>query len=191
MTLDEELAAIPVDHRQSTLFRAVLERRVCRFDYPSNDGVALRVVEPWRVGYERGHWYLTGFDLDRDDQRRFRLDRMSASVTLGEPDGFSGPEPKREDAGYRAWDDGSADPVLAVIRVDGEQARWASETLGEHTVAGHGEDGSIVFRVPVTSWPAFRSFLLSFLDHAELLEPVELRTELIAWLSEAAEEGPR
>ena len=29
---------------------------------------------------------------------------------------------------------------------------------------------------------AFRSFVLSFLDHAEVLEPPSLRADLVAWL---------
>lgn len=189
VAVDEELAAIPADHRQSTLFHAVLERRVCRFDYPSDGGVTERVVEPWRVGYERGHWYLTGFDRDRAGQRRFRLDRMGPGITLGEPDGFSIDAAVVEDSEYRPWDDGSADAVVAVISVAREHSRWALETLGEATVAGEADDGSTLFRVPVTSWPSFRSFLLSFLDHAELLEPPELRADLVAWLGAAAAES--
>lgn len=189
VAVDDELAAIPVDHRQSTLFRAVTERRVCRFDYPSGTSTTQRTVEPWRVGYERGHWYLSGYDLDREDRRRFRLDRMGETILLGDPDGFTGPVAPREESDYRPWDDGSADPIMAVVSVDVDQAGWAQETLGDHTVVGPDGHGATVFRVPVTSWPAFRSFLLSFLDHAELLEPVELREDLVDWLRTAAEES--
>jgi proteasome accessory factor B len=186
VAVDDEIAALPADHRQSQLFHAVLEHRVCRFGYPSSDGFAERVVEPWRVGYERGHWYLTGFDREREDQRRFRLDRMSETVTLGDRNGFSGPMPLREESTYRPWDDGSAEQVVAVVSVDADQAPWATETLGEHTVVGADENGATIFNVPITSWPAFRSFLLSFLDHAELLEPADLRADLIEWLKVTA-----
>jgi len=188
VAVDDEIAAIPADHRQSQLFRAVLERRVCHFEYPSSSGFTERAVEPWRVGYERGHWYLTGFDQERADQRQFRLDRMSEKIMLGDPDGFSGPGPLPEDSTYRPWDDGSAEQALAVVCVDADQARWATETLGERTVVGVDGNGATIFNVPITSWPAFRSFLLSFLDHAELLEPVELRADLIKWLQAAAAE---
>jgi predicted DNA-binding transcriptional regulator YafY len=186
VAVDDEIAAIPADHRQTQLFHAVLERRVCRFEYPSSGGVTERVVEPWRVGYERGHWYLTGFDQDRSDQRQFRLDRMSEKIVLGEPDGFSDSAPLPEGSTYRPWDDGSADQVLAVVCVDADQAPWAAEMLGEHTVVGVDGNGGTIFNVPITSWPAFRSFLLSFLDHAELLEPPELRADLIEWLESTA-----
>ncbi len=39
----------------------------------------------------------------------------------------------------------------------------------------HRADGSAVFDVAVTNWPAFRTFVLGFLEHAELLAPPERR----------------
>jgi proteasome accessory factor B len=189
--VDDQLAAIPADARQPVLFRAMVERRVCQFDYGTADGLARRSVEPWRVGYQRGHWYLTGFDRDRMEQRQFRLDRMGAVIDLGEAGGFPAPEVGVEEREFRPWEGGSDVTRIAVIRVDADQAVWARDLLGEHTVASDDGDDGMLFRVPVTSWPAFRSFLLSFLDHAELLEPEDLRTELIDWLTTAAGEGRR
>ncbi len=188
---EDHLAAIPVDDRQSTLFRAVLERRVCRFIYTAAGSSAERVVEPWRVGYERGHWYLTGFDRDRDASRNFRLDRMGEHLQIGEPDTFEGPMPEIPESDYRPWDDGGAEQVRALVRFDAEQAHWALDALGPETLRLIETDGSHLFEVPVTAWAPFRSFLLGFLDHAELLEPPELRSELVSWLQRYATEDVR
>ncbi len=185
----DRLAAIPVDARHSQLFRAVLERRVCRFTYSSGGASAERVVEPWRVGYQRGHWYLTGFDQDRDASRQFRLDRMGDAVELDEPDTFRGPAPEIDDSEYRPWDDGGPEQILALVRFDEEQSGWALDALGASTLRSVEPDGSHLFEVPVTSWAPFRSFLLGFLDHAELLEPAELRADLVRWLQGYAQEG--
>jgi predicted DNA-binding transcriptional regulator YafY len=38
----------------------------------------------------------------------------------------------------------------------------------------------------VTNRDAFRSFVLGFLDHAEVLGPDELRDDLVAWLTALA-----
>jgi len=189
--VDEELAAIPADDRQPILLRATVEHRVCVFDYDSSAGTTRRTVEPWRVGYERGHWYLTGYDRDRGEQRNFRVDRMGDRIELGDPESFIGPEARTEERAFRPWDDGTSETIIALVRVDADQARWAAELLGEQTVSSEEGDAGTVFRVPVTSWPAFRSFLLSFLDHAELLEPPQLRSELIDWLTMAAAEDAR
>lgn len=184
--VDDGLAAIPADPRQAVILDAMRERRVCRFTYPSEEGSALRTVEPWRVGYRRGHWYLTGYDSDREAQRQFRLDRILGEIVVDGPGTFTGPPPETRGEDYRPWDDGSETPVLAVIAVDAAHAGWARETLGEQTVAGTDDRGRTRFMVPITSWPAFRSFLVSFLDHAELLEPPDLRADLVTWLTAIA-----
>jgi proteasome accessory factor B len=39
-----------------------------------------------------------------------------------------------------------------------------------------------VVTMTVTNRDNFRSFVLTFLDHAEVLEPADLRAEIVAWL---------
>jgi len=185
----EAVASLPPDPSLVPLFSAVLERRVARFAYRSGGGDAERTVEPWRLDYRRGRWYLTAYDHDRAEERNFRLDRIQGPVALDAPGTFRGPPPERAPEPEQPWDYGDGDPVTAVLRVDADQARWALDQLGaEHVTATH-PDGSTTFAVPVTSWPAFRSFVLGFLDHAEVLEPPELRADLVAWVSTLAEEA--
>ena len=72
----------------TTIAGAIRGRMRLRFGYPptrSAETLEQRRVEPYRlVAADRG-WYLSAFDLDRDDWRLFRLDRMSAvaASTLG------------------------------------------------------------------------------------------------------------
>ena len=42
----------------------------------------------------------------------------------------------------------------------------------------------------VTNWPAFRSFVIGFLDHAEVLGPPDQRAEMVTWLSAVASAAP-
>ena len=44
-----------------------------------------RRVEPYRLVSWRGRWYLVAFDLDRDDWRTFRLDRMQPAARTFRP----------------------------------------------------------------------------------------------------------
>lgn len=61
-----------------TLARGIRGRHQGRFDYTARDGAATsRRVEPYRLVAAWNRWYLMAFDLDRDDWRSFRLDRMS------------------------------------------------------------------------------------------------------------------
>ena len=40
--------------------------------------------------------------------------------------------------------------------------------------------------VTVTNRAAFRSFVLGFLEHAEVLDPPEMRAEIVEWLEAVA-----
>jgi predicted DNA-binding transcriptional regulator YafY len=66
-----------------------------RFDYRTGDDRASRRhVEPHRLVSLRNRWYLVAFDLDRDDWRTFRVDRVGPPVTTG----FKGVEREAPDA---------------------------------------------------------------------------------------------
>jgi predicted DNA-binding transcriptional regulator YafY len=68
----------PVDPEVLTvLARACRDGVEAGFGYPSGEQVRRRRVEPYRLVASDRRWYLVAFDLDRDDWRTFRLDRMS------------------------------------------------------------------------------------------------------------------
>ena len=55
-----------------------------RFDYRTGEGrVGRRHVEPHRLVSLRNRWYLVAFDLDRDDWRTFRIDRIGPPAETG------------------------------------------------------------------------------------------------------------
>ena len=56
--------------------RRSAERRRLRFSYQGE----ARLVDPWRLSYRRGQWYLAGFDHGRGEERLFRLDRMEGPL---------------------------------------------------------------------------------------------------------------
>jgi predicted DNA-binding transcriptional regulator YafY len=58
-----------------TLARACRDEVEAGFDYPSCD--KRRRVEPYRLIASDRRWYLFAYDLDRDDWRSFRVDRMT------------------------------------------------------------------------------------------------------------------
>lgn len=79
-------APSPIDARIRTnepfwdqLWQATTGRRVIRFGYlaASTGDERERTVQPWGMGSRFGHWYLVGFDLDREAVRWFRLTRMT------------------------------------------------------------------------------------------------------------------
>ncbi|WP_433220834.1 helix-turn-helix transcriptional regulator [Dactylosporangium sp. CS-047395] len=64
-----------------TLARACRDQVRVRFRYAGAD--AERTVEPVRLVTTGRRWYLMGWDLDRDDWRTFRLDRMRDVAATG------------------------------------------------------------------------------------------------------------
>jgi predicted DNA-binding transcriptional regulator YafY len=76
----------PVDFTLvGTLSDAVAQGSRVAFDYTDQHGhETQRVVEPYRHFLRQRQWYVVAYDIDRDDWRLFRLDRMrSASVLPG------------------------------------------------------------------------------------------------------------
>jgi predicted DNA-binding transcriptional regulator YafY len=69
----------------ATLAGACRDQVRLRFAYTARDERASqRIVEPAAVVYSGHRWYLVAFDLDRDDWRTFRIDRIGGRVRAGE-----------------------------------------------------------------------------------------------------------
>jgi predicted DNA-binding transcriptional regulator YafY len=67
-----------------TLATACRATERLRFDYETHSGTASRrTVEPARLALRAGRWYLLAFDLERDDWRTFRVDRISPRLPTG------------------------------------------------------------------------------------------------------------
>jgi predicted DNA-binding transcriptional regulator YafY len=67
---------------------ALRAREVLRFDYASpgatdDEWLPPRKVEPHHLVTWGGRWYLVGWDLDRNDWRTFRVDRMTPKTPTG------------------------------------------------------------------------------------------------------------
>jgi len=179
------LASLPADPNLAALYQACAERRQVSFAYNAQE----RLIDPHRVGYQRGHWYLTGYDRQRADERNFRLDRIAGAVALGPPGAFEHAAGTGSGLPDDPWRLGEGPQITARLLVDADQVAWATSQLGDATVVERRPDGSAVFEVAVTNWPAFRTFVIGFLDHAEILAPAEQRHEMISWLTAVAADG--
>jgi proteasome accessory factor B len=178
---DGEVASLPRPEHLSTLFEAVTSRRTAEFRYGGVD----RLVEPYRLDFHKGRWYLTAHDSGRDAERRFRLDRFESPVVVGEPDAFERPA-HVPGVTLDAWELGEGQPIAAQLLVDADQVAPARAQLPSDTVWEERSDGSAVATIGVVNIDAFRSFVLAFLDHAEVLGPPELRDAVVSWLEAMA-----
>jgi proteasome accessory factor B len=172
------IGTLPLEPALPVLFEGFRRRAAVTFEYRGES----RTVEPWGLAARRGHWYLVGRDRGRDAMRTFRADRLGDEVSLGEPDSFIVPDDFSPDVSLDAepWQYGEDAPVTARLLVDAGHESEVAER-GDRVVEERA-DGSVVVEFVVVNRAAFRSFVLGFLDHAEILDPPELRADLLAWI---------
>jgi proteasome accessory factor B len=125
-------------------FEAVSERAPVTFDYRRGGDVEVsrRRLQPWGVFRYRRRWYVLGHDLDRGEERLFRLSRVSGDVRRIGP-AASYESPADADLGEQARrlapePAGVAEAVLLIRPGAARQLR----TAAEESVAGvTGPDG--------------------------------------------------
>ena len=175
--LSSAVAALPGTAHLAPAFAAISARRRIGFTYRGRP----RQVDPWRLSFRNGHWYLAGHDHDAGEERMFRLDRLESDVAVvGHEGAFE--RPAQVGSQPPPWEMGVDEALTARLLVDAAQATWAAGHVGPEAVEEWRPDGSAVLAVRVTNRDAFRSFVLGFLDHAEVLGPPELRAEMVEWL---------
>lgn len=179
----EPVADLVVTPLMATVFEAIADRRSVTFGYRGER----RVIHPYRLDFQRGRWYLTGHDTARDALRVFRLDRIEHgevghALVLGPRHEFVRPE---HVAGVRLepWRFGDDPPVRAVLAVDDDAAPTVREALGSDASWTSAGPDTWRVEVDVTDRAAFRSAVVGLLDAVEVLEPADLRAEIVEWLS--------
>jgi proteasome accessory factor BC len=167
------------------LFEAVRTHTVASFSYRNST----RRVAPAGLWFRFGHWYLVAWDLGREAVRTFRVDRIEEAVHLEGPGRAVLPEgidikASLPDEPWRAEGD---DHVVTRIRVDPIEGARVAEEVGSDRVESRADDGSVVLSLRVAGFPELRYWILGLLDHAEILDPPQFRSELTVWLTGIAD----
>ncbi len=175
------VASLPSNPILVPIFQAITNKRQLSFVY----GDQKRQVDPWRLDFRRGRWYLSGFDHSRQAERSFRLDRVDGDVEMtGSVENEPTPSPGKA-SDRKGWELGESETIDVQLRVDKDLVETVSHQLGENKQRSEqpNPDGSVTFTVPVSNREAFRSFALGFLEHVEVVEPPEMRNDMIDWLT--------
>jgi proteasome accessory factor B len=178
------IASLPIAPALATLFDAFRRRALVTFTYRQET----RIVEPWGLSSKRGHWYVVGFDRAREAVRAFRADRIEGDVEIGDADAFDVPGEFRADDHIedRGWLLGDAPTINVRLAVDPDHLDGVVAELGADAQVETSADGSTFVDVAVSNQAAFRSFVLGFLEHAEIVDPPEVRAAMIEWLETVA-----
>jgi proteasome accessory factor B len=161
---------------------ASARRHTVTFDYRGKR----RRLDPYGLLLRTGFWYVVGHDHEHDEARTYRVDRIEGVVEVEEGATFERPadvdlraafpsDPKELGAGEAG--------AVAVVRVGARRAAGVERELGAARVLRRHADGAIDVEVPCANVPAFRSWVLGLLDHAEVLEPPDVRAAVVSWLT--------
>jgi proteasome accessory factor C len=165
-----------VNELRERLGRAVDEQHQVRLDYyvPARDESTERVVDPLRVVTADGHTYLEAYCHLAEDQRLFRLDRISRAEVLDTPvDEHTDLEPR--DLADGIFQPSSSD-LLVTLRLT-PTAQWVAEYYPvEETRPARGGGLTVTMRVGDPAW--LTRLMLRLGASAELLDPPELADEV-------------
>ncbi|WP_435862375.1 helix-turn-helix transcriptional regulator [Streptomyces phaeochromogenes] len=170
-----------------------------RFEYRDHGGSSTRrTVEPHRLVCTERRWYLVAWDVDRDDWRTFRADRVTPKPPHGPR--FTPRQPPAEDlAAYvskgvsvRAY---ATHAVVRLLVPKEEAAQRISPSAGTLEAES---DSSCILRTGAASLDVMVIHVMLMGVEFEVLEPVELveairtsRDRLTRTLERAAPEGRR
>lgn len=171
-----------------TVSAAVRERRILRFDYGLSRDRPARRAEPHEVVAREGRWYLIAWDLEAQDWRTFRLDRLSPRIPTG-PSFVPRPLPAADAATYlAARSKGSVSedrwPCIGevIIRMP---AREVAPFIGDGTLE-EVDAQSCRITVGSWSWVGVVAAVARFDAPFEIVGPEELRAATSALASRLA-----
>jgi proteasome accessory factor C len=149
----------------SVLAQAIAERLEVRFEYLGIDRGTreVRHVRPKELFSHRGQWYLSGFCLTRNEDRLFRVDRISAPERLATHFDATVPSGRSSLPASGPWER----PVQ--VRFSKALAPYQLERFG--SAAKVERDGTLVVTVPGDSLPWLCRWVLSFGGEATVLSP--------------------
>ncbi len=182
------ISELPSDPSLIHVFGNIQDKRPLAFHYRGGSSERRREVEPWSLYFQRGRWYLTGYDRTAGGERQFRLDRMSELENL-EGTNSQPVSVKEGPVVLRPWEIGTSDPVVVEVFVDAESVAPFSSRINadpaRSTTLG-GEPGS-VFELSVRAVEALVTFVLEWLEHAVVLSPEPVRAAMIETLTASAD----
>ncbi|MGI8650793.1 MAG: helix-turn-helix transcriptional regulator [Rubrobacter sp.] len=169
-----------VSSRLGVLERAILRKKRVGFEYYAinSNETSDRELEPYALSLLEGVWYVTGWDVNREAVRQFRLSRVRGRVTFAtkrDSGDFTVPENfERRILGPRApWQLGEVESS-AHIRVSDEAFGEARKKYGFAVSLGGRDGDGLVLYTRYSGERQLAGWVLSLGEEAKVLEPDSL-----------------
>ncbi len=142
------------------------------FRYYSPQGESQRTAQPYYLIFRWSSWYLWGFCNSRKDFRLFKLNRMD-KLQLSDQHFIKNPSALPDLKNEQIFPGG-----IQVKALFNPECKWRLvEEFGTECFEEQ-KDGRLLFHADYTNKESLITWLLSFRDQAELLEPEDIRKEL-------------
>lgn len=156
----------------ATIQDAIENRHLLEFQYYSPKGDEKRIIEPYYVVFKWTSWYVYGWCQKRSDYRLFKLNRMDKVREL-EKSFICRKAPIPDLSTEKIFPGGIK--VKALFSPDME---WRLvEEFGPNCYT-QTDDGKLLFTADYTDMDNLITWILTFGDKAEVLEPVEAREQI-------------
>jgi predicted DNA-binding transcriptional regulator YafY len=158
----------------SLLKEAILARRVLGFDYYGSKGrKTSRTVEPLKLIFRGQSWYLYAYCRMRGTDRFFKLSRMEKIVVQNES--FSRKTPERV---ITREDGPEYEQITVRFRAFPPVSFRIYDEYPHHCISEE-EGGSLLVETSIPKGEWLSGYFLGYGENIELLEPPELRDNLI------------
>lgn len=162
------------------LRRALRDHRKARITYRRGgaDEATTRVVRLYAIVPASGMWYAVAYCESSEGLRVFRMDRVEEAAALPDryeiPADFSVSDTLREGKGLKA----ELPSAGIMVRYSPRIARWIADREG----VAPDSDGSLTIEHPLADTEWGLRHVLQYGPDAEVIEPRELRDEILARL---------
>ncbi|MEW6325258.1 MAG: WYL domain-containing protein [Nitrospirota bacterium] len=160
------------------LDRAIRDRRRLEMTYGSpKKGERQYLIDPLNLLFHGRCLYLAAYTHNYKEIRHFSLDRIKKISPTGETFTHQAQpvdKMKREAFGL-IWEE----PFDLVVRFDKEVAYYVKGRVHHPSQRIEEQpDGGVIVRIRAGGWDAMKCWILTFAQHAEVLEPKALREEI-------------
>ena len=174
--------AVPLDGALlNKIVRAIREKKQVGFQYTAGKGSHPVQMEPYRIAYFNGFWYLIGNEPATGILKRYALDRIEAFKLL--KSGFKSIPEGLDDVLQQSANIWFADQqhLKITVLIDARVSHYFKRRRMYPTqeIIEERPDGSLVVTFQVGQFEAIRSFLKSWIPNVMILEPEECRNELL------------
>lgn len=164
----------PLTEKIELIKMAIQSGNKISFNYHSEKGDGVRIIEPYKIVFKWSSWYVFGYCIDRNDYRLFKLNRLSGlKVNLEHFDKREVPIDLLEFNDY--FD--TINFSLKALFESSEKYRlideYGTDSFNENS------DGRLYFERDFVSYQNLREWVFSFGDKVTVLAPDRLRDDIV------------